>query len=323
MRSPILTDYYDPLFAKERFVPAPCGERFGQAGECWTLSPEVGDGAYWVYARGELFDVKIHDFSFHEDHDLDIVVPEGIRIAYYDSISGEEPDSRALSAGSVQTIVGEKQRYRAHIRKNVPVRSVGIEIFPAYYEDFLTSHYPGESFDLSAAFQSVDRAADFPAMAKLLHEIERYRGGGLAASLFYEAKVAEAVALVVERHGFDAQNAPLSGFSKLSKEDLAGVDAAVRLIEERYAETLPLGVLAREACMSPSKFKTCFKRRTGRTFTEYLQNRRMEEAARLLSGTELSVGQIAREVGYSSPGRFSELFKKNMGMLPVEYRKSM
>lgn len=35
-------------------------------------------------------------------------------------------------------------------------------------------------------------------MAKLLHEVKVYRGDGIAAGLFYEAKVAEAVSLVVE-----------------------------------------------------------------------------------------------------------------------------
>ena len=35
-------------------------------------------------------------------------------------------------------------------------------------------------------------------MAKLLHEVKLYRGDGIAAGLFYEAKVAEAVSLVVE-----------------------------------------------------------------------------------------------------------------------------
>lgn len=58
----------------------------------------------------------------------------------YDSISGEELSPyRRLSAGDIQTIVGGNYRYRALIHKRIPVHSVGIEILPAYYEDFLKS----------------------------------------------------------------------------------------------------------------------------------------------------------------------------------------
>lgn len=52
----------------------------------------MGGGYYWVYAKQELFDIKIHDFFFHEDQCLDMAIPECISIQRYDSISGEELD---------------------------------------------------------------------------------------------------------------------------------------------------------------------------------------------------------------------------------------
>ena len=68
----------------------------------------------------------------------------------YDSISGEELNPyRRLSAGDIQTIVGGRQRYRALIHQRIPIHAVGVEIFPAYYEDFLKKQYPDEYFDLS------------------------------------------------------------------------------------------------------------------------------------------------------------------------------
>ena len=199
MRSKILTDYYDTLLTESNFISVPCGEQFSPAGNCWKLSPELGGGHYWLYAQKDLFDIKIHDFFFHNDFVLNFDIPEGISITRYDSISGEELNPyRRLSAGSIQTIVGGKQNYKAIIHKRIPIHSVGIEIFPAYYEDHLKKQYPDEYFDLSAAFQCVDQAADFPAMSKLLFEIENYHGEGIAATLFYEAKVTEAIALVVD-----------------------------------------------------------------------------------------------------------------------------
>ena len=68
--------------------------------------------------------------------------------------------------------------------ERIPIHSAGIDILPAYYEEFPKTHYPELYFDLPAAFQSVDQATDFPAMSRLLFEIENYRGEGAAAALF-------------------------------------------------------------------------------------------------------------------------------------------
>ena len=318
MSSKILTDYYNTLLTESSFIPAPCGERFSPAGSCWTLSPELGGGHYWLYAQKDLFDIKIHDFFFHDDFVLNFDIPEGISITRYDSISGEELNPyRRLTAGSIQTIVGGKQNYKAIIHKRIPIHSVGIEIFPAYYEDYLKKQYPDEYFDLSAAFQSVDQAADFPAMSKLLFEIENYRGDGIAAALFYEAKVTEAIALVVDNQKKQAaKNA-----HPLSREDIEGLENVIRYIADHYAFDIPLSRLANIACMSETKLKNCFKRHTGCTVTEYIQGRRMSQAEHLLIDTDFTMGQIAQMIGYSTSSRFAELFKKSTGILPIEYRK--
>lgn len=313
MNSEILKKY-NTLLTESSFTPIPNCEQFSPAGSSWQLSPELGGGHYWLYAQKDLFDIKIHDFYFHDDFVLNFDIPEGISITRYDSISGEELNPyRRLSAGSIQTIVGGKQNYKAIIHKRIPIHSVGIEVFPAYYEDYLKKQYPDAYFDLPAAFQCVDQATDFPAMSKLLFEIENYRGEGVAASLFYEAKVTEAVALVVDNQKKQT--------AKISKEDIAGLRDVISYIADHYTYDIPLERLASIACMSASKLKTCFKRHTGCTVTEYIQGRRMSQAEHLLIDTDFTMGQIAQMIGYSTSSRFAELFKKNTGILPIEYRK--
>ena len=317
MNSEILKKY-NTLLTESSFTPIPNCEQFSPAGSSWQLSPELGCGHYRLYAQKDLFDIKIHDFYFHDDFVLNFDIPEGISITRYDSISGEELNPyRRLSAGSIQTIVGGKQNYKAIIHKRIPIHSVGIEVFPAYYEDYLKKQYPDAYFDLPAAFQCVDQATDFPAMSKLLFEIENYRGEGVAASLFYEAKVTEAVALVVDNQKKQtAKNA-----HPLSKEDIAGLRDVISYIADHYTYDIPLERLASIACMSTSKLKICFKRHTGCTVTEYIQGRRMSQAEHLLIDTDFTMGQIAQMIGYSTSSRFAELFKKNTGILPIEYRK--
>ena len=280
--------------------------------------PAVGGGCYWVYARKDLFDIKIHDFFFHEDQCLDMEIPECISLQRYDSISGEELNPcRRLSAGDIQTIVGGKPRYRALIHKRIPIHAVGVEILPNYYDDFLKKQYPDVCFDLPSAFQSVDQATDFPAMSKLLFEIENYRGEGAAAALFYEAKVTEAIALVADAWKRQSRKPERAR----STEDTASLQNVVSCIADHYAFDIPLERLASIACMSESKLKSCFKRQFGCSVTQYIQGRRMSQAEHLLIDTDFTMGQIAQMIGCTTSSRFAELFKKSTGLLPVEYRK--
>lgn len=66
------------------------------------------------------------------------------------------------------------------------------------------------------AFRKIDQTSDFPEMSRLLTEIKDYRGEGIAAKLFYEGKVAEAVSMVVEYQ----KKHPDKPAHKLSQQDI-------------------------------------------------------------------------------------------------------
>ena len=311
---------YYPLLEQNRFHPVPCLDKFSLAGRCWGKEPAAGGGYYWVYGKQDLFDIKIHDFYFREDQCIDMAIPECINIQRYDAIPGEELDPYwRLPAEDIQTMGCGKPRYRALIHKRIPIRAVGIEILPAYYEDFLRRRYPDIYFDLPAAFQNVDQATDFPAISKLLREVANYRGTGEATDLFYEAKVTGAIALVVD--AWKRQSQSQSQARPLSAEDVESLQNVVSDIADHYAFDIPLERLANIACMSASKLKSCFKRQFGCSVTQYIQGRRMSQAEHLLIDTDFTMGQIAQMIGYTTSSWFAELFKKSTGILPIEYRR--
>lgn len=318
MNNSIIADYYEPLLTDNHFIPVDSNNRFNSAGQCWRLSPEFGEGLYWVYAKKDLYDIKIHDFYFHEDFFMEFNLPEALSITQYESISGEELNPyRRMSAGCIKAFIGGYKPYKALIHKKIPIRSIGIEVMPAYYEDYLQKQYPGDYISPLAAFRQIDQTTDFPAMAKLLHEVKVYRGDGIAAGLFYEAKVAEAVSLVVEE-----QKKILSRKEKrLSEQDVAQLKNVIAYLNDHYAFDIPLERLAKIACMGTTKLKTSFKQLQGCTITEYIQQRRMSQAEHLLIDTDFTMGQIAEMIGYSTSSQFAELFRKSTGLLPIEYRK--
>lgn len=318
MDTRIYSDYYEPLLSSNHFLPTSNQDCFNPAGRCWSLSPDLGEGFYWVYAQNDLFDIKIHDFCFHEDFIMDFQLPECLSVTLYDSISGEESSPpRRLSPGCIKTFIGGREPYRGLIHKTVPIHCIGIEIMPAYYQDYLQTHYPGDYTDPLPAFQVVDQTDDFPAMSMLLHEVEGYRGEGIAAKLFYESKVAQAISLLMEQE--QALTRPARKF--LTDQDKEQLENVTFYLKDHYSDEVVLDRLTKIACMGKTKLKSTFKQAYGCSITKYVQGLRIGQAKRMLSETDYSMQHIAGLIGYSTSSRFAELFRRNTGLLPTEYRK--
>ncbi|HEO6946683.1 TPA: helix-turn-helix transcriptional regulator, partial [Streptococcus agalactiae] len=74
--------------------------------------------------------------------------------------------------------------------------------------------------------------------------------------------------------------------------------------------------------MNPTTLKRVFKEVYGMSIAAHMKQHRMEEAAKLLKKSGMSIAQIAKNVGYESQSRFTTAFKDYYGMLPTEYRKN-
>lgn len=91
-------------------------------------------------------------------------------------------------------------------------------------------------------------------------------------------------------------------------------------INAHYKENITTEELSSIAGFSASHFRRVFKSLTGKTLSVYVQTLRIEEACKLLKSSELSVEQIAREVGYSDMKHFYAVFKRTTGKLPRAFR---
>lgn len=313
-----ISDFYREWLTANGFVEIKPSLNFSPAGKLYLAPKGVACGYYWVYGEKNLFDIKIHDFYFFKDSFISLNTPECLSITYYNSVSGEELNPyRRLIAGCVKTFHGGHEAYTAIMHKNIPIRSVGIEVFPAYYEKYLRESYPDDYLPPHDAFSRVGQTLDFPEMSHLLRRVWNYKGEGIPAKLFYEAKVAEAVSLVYE-NGKSNKNDPCV---KISKQDMDALNNVASYINDHFNAELPLATLARIACMGTTKLKTSFKHIYHCTISEYIQQRRMSHAEMLLTSTDLTIDHVALAVGYSNAGRFAANFKNNTGLFPAEYRK--
>ncbi len=93
------------------------------------------------------------------------------------------------------------------------------------------------------------------------------------------------------------------------------------LADKSFAEDLSLSRLAEEHFCSLPHLSRRFEKACGCGFKEYLQNRRMEEACRLLANTNRKIADIAQTVGYRDMKFFNRLFLRKLGVPPSEYRR--
>ena len=100
------------------------------------------------------------------------------------------------------------------------------------------------------------------------------------------------------------------------------VQKTVNYINLNLSAQLSLRTLAEQFFISPSYLSNLFRTEMGVTLVDYINTRRMAQAARLLTETNLSVTSIAEQVGIVDVNYFTKIFKKNYQMPPTQYRRS-
>jgi AraC-like DNA-binding protein len=92
-------------------------------------------------------------------------------------------------------------------------------------------------------------------------------------------------------------------------------------MDRAYAEPLDVPTLARIAHVSEAHFIRTFRATFGETPHRYLQRRRVERAMFLLRSTDRSVTDICMDVGFTSLGTFSRVFRDVVGEPPSAHRR--
>ena len=309
----------EPCLLQYRFEQCPCKETLNLEGVCFEPPKEAGEGYYWYYEREGLFAVSVMDLRLKEDQLMEYQQEDFISVNYYDTISAEELNPyKRLSAHCIRGHVSNSEFFRARYHKNVPIQGMELMLMPGYYHDYLEKKYPGEFPDPKEAFLSIDGETDFPELVLVMRQIKNFKGTGISAHLFYEGKVAEAVSLIIEK---TKKHKKKDAGASLSMEDLSNLDGVRSYMEDHFAFDIKAEHLAKIACMGQTKLRNSFKKQYGCTITEFIRNKRIAYAEYLLTGTDLSIQQIAEAVGYHHAGRFSHLFHENTGLYPEEYRK--
>lgn len=99
------------------------------------------------------------------------------------------------------------------------------------------------------------------------------------------------------------------------------VQETLQYIEENYTDNnISLSRIAEKIYLTPNYISMLIKQETGENFSDIVVKKRIEKAKALLFDPTLKIYDISEKVGYQDPNYFSSLFKKVVGMSPVEFR---
>jgi AraC family transcriptional regulator, transcriptional activator of pobA len=94
------------------------------------------------------------------------------------------------------------------------------------------------------------------------------------------------------------------------------------IIEARYRERLSLADVASALGLTPGHLTTVVRRKTGRTVQDWILERRLAEARRLLVETDWTVAEVGRSAGFPDPVYFSRCFRRAHGTTALSWRRA-
>ncbi len=96
---------------------------------------------------------------------------------------------------------------------------------------------------------------------------------------------------------------------------------AIQYVQENYGKKILLEEIAEMSGFNATYFSEVFKKETGKNFTAFLLDVRIEASKTMLRDTTKTVYEIAADVGYKDSKFFSQQFTKIVGIKPKEYRR--
>jgi AraC family transcriptional regulator len=172
-------------------------------------------------------------------------------------------------------------------------------------------------FDVSQADIGVEfRVRDphiFHIGLSLLQELDDARLGSKA---YVDLLAAQLAMHLLRRHSVN------DGFARSYKGGIPRykLRRVIDYIRDDLSADLKIAEIAQQVNMSPSHFTRQFKLATGLAPHQYIMQKRIEAAKKLLSETEIPIAQIALEIGFESQSRFTTLFRQLTGTTPRAYR---
>jgi AraC-like DNA-binding protein/mannose-6-phosphate isomerase-like protein (cupin superfamily) len=99
------------------------------------------------------------------------------------------------------------------------------------------------------------------------------------------------------------------------------IQKAIKYINDNLSRELRISDIAKQVSIHPNYLQRIFKKQTDDTLMDYVQKQRVKKAEILLVYTDISIIDLALELGFGSRQYFSYVFKRHKNLSPQEFRK--
>src|SRR5699024_7193981 len=149
-------------------------------------------------------------------------------------------------------------------------------------------------------------------------------GGGVdyVSKRFLPAEVVARIRIHLQRTSHDDRTASDDPMPLLSDGEII-LRAAMRLIHAHLADVPPLTEVARQVGTHDKTLSAIFRQYLGMTVFAWVREERLRVSREWLADSNMSVGDIAAEVGFRSAANFATAFRQRMDVTPRQYRASL
>ena len=301
--------------------------------EIYRLNAPIGEGImrHTHIARGiELVYSELESYS--PNYQAEKKEVDGLEIMYIVDGHGEfELQNRQFASGEKGDLMifncktAVKQAQLGKSGMNCISLILFTEDAISYLNDFLGSN-DFSSSDFFNDIRKSDSAVSFPC-GELLEKLflETIRLPGAFSKYTVRLAVIHALILLIhkfrEKDGCDIRTRNESPDAYFSGTTGRKVQNVRRIINANLEKEISIEELAGKVNLNRTTLQKVFKEMYGLTINEYRTKARLQLAKNLLVSTDLSITEIAGRCGYTNASKFSEVFKRNEGMLPKDWRK--
>lgn len=275
--------------------------------EITLLEPDNG---FLVINRiKEKFDFPIH---FHPEYELNFILNgKGVLRVVGDSVEELSNIDLVLVGSNV------KHGWENNNCKNTPIYEMTFQFNDSIFDDKLLSLRMFK--DINDMFKRANHGIKFSkeTSKKLMPKIITLTKIDTVDEFIKFLNILQEMAVSKSQRLLSSSSSNVDG----EYENSVRIKKVYEFIQENFTRKISLSEISELINMSPVSFNRFIKKRTGKTFVEYVNDTRLSFASKMLMETDLSIGEISFKCGYNNITHFNRQFKKFKKSTPSEFRE--
>ena len=219
------------------------------------------------------------------------------------------------------------EKYSIIFKADTPIRCVFVDVIRFLYlrkvqcdletvPDVLKDMFSDTTGNKSFYFSALSD----PSMVSTIGSMFDNDQSGLERKILLESYTMNLITNMIK--SFRMETTKFDSAYRYSKRDVELINEAKNHLIDNISTTPTVKELSLKIGMNTNKLQQGFKMIFGKSIRQFTITLKMHMAMRMLDKGRLSIGEIAHNLGYTNKGHFSNLFKKEFGILPSNYMKN-